>query len=314
MGKHGEHRPLVGQPLFDRGCTTAPFGAHRLGCAAKLLRVWGARAARVQSRGTTGAQAALPHLPRHKRRASRTGRLARALALLGLSLPLPALSQDLLCRQALALGLDVSASVNAQEYRLQLDGLAAALTHPDVRHALLAVPGLPVRLAVFEWSGPEDQRLLVDWTQISDDTALTRVTTQLRTTTRRATNPTTALGVAMLFGADLLNSQQACWRRTLDISGDGRSNTGPRPQDVRDSNALGGITVNALVIGSDHPDGGVPAEEIKALRAHFETKVIRGPDAFTEVALGFEDYEKAMIRKLLRETEGLAIGLLPPAR
>ncbi len=264
----------------------------------------------MQGRGVEVAQASLRHLPRHDRCKPRTGRLARTLALLCLTCPLPALSQELLCRQALALGLDVSASVNAQEYRLQLDGLAAALTHPDVRHALLSVPGLPVRLAIYEWSGPQDQRLLVDWVAITDQDALTRVTARLRATTRTATNPTTALGTAMLYGARLLNSQESCWRRTLDISGDGRSNTGPRPQDIRDAPALQGIVINALVIGSDHPDGGVPVDEIKALRAHFETKVIRGPDAFTEVALGFADYERAMVRKLLRETEGLAIGRL----
>ncbi|MCX8955594.1 DUF1194 domain-containing protein, partial [Ruegeria sp. NA] len=36
------------------------------------------------------------------------------------------------CRQALALGLDVSGSVDSREYRLQLDGLASALTRPEV--------------------------------------------------------------------------------------------------------------------------------------------------------------------------------------
>lgn len=64
---------------------------------------------------------------------------------------------DAACRQALALGLDVSGSVDAQEYRLQTDGLAAALLHPEVVEAFLALSDLPVSLAIYEWSGPGTQ-------------------------------------------------------------------------------------------------------------------------------------------------------------
>jgi len=52
------------------------------------------------------------------------------------------------CRQALAMALDVSGSVDTREYHLQLDGLASALTDPDVQRAMLAQPGNPVYLAV----------------------------------------------------------------------------------------------------------------------------------------------------------------------
>ena len=64
----------------------------------------------------------------------------RRLALL-LSLWAGAAQAD--CRQALALGLDVSGSVDAQDYALQMQGLAAALEHPQVRAALLSRPALP---------------------------------------------------------------------------------------------------------------------------------------------------------------------------
>lgn len=273
------------------------------GCAAKPPR--------ARCRGVARAMAAAGLLPRRGRFPPGAGRLLRTMAAVCLVvLPLPLAAQSAHCRQALALGLDVSGSVSAAEYRLQLDGLAAALTHPDVRQALLSVPDLPVRLLVYEWSGPEDQHILIDWIEIGDDGTLATIASRLRATTRTPANPTTALGTTMLFGAGLLNKQRSCWRLTLDISGDGRTNTGPRPQDVNKDPVLDGITINALVIGSDHPDGGVPVDEIEALRLYFELKVIRGPDAFTEVALGFADYEDAMVRKLLRETEGLAIGQL----
>lgn len=154
------------------------------------------------------------------------------------------------CRLALALGLDVSGSVDAREYRLQMDGVADALSDPGVRETLLQMPQAPVVLAVFEWSGPGMQRLVVDWTEIAAAADIDRVAARLRGVTRVEGDPATALGVAKDYGAALLARRGDCWQRVLDISGDGKSNSGPRPQQVRPE----GITVNGLVIGEVRRD------------------------------------------------------------
>ena len=70
------------------------------------------------------------------------------------------------CRLALTLGLDISGSVDAQEYRLQLDGLAEALGSEAVQAAIFAMPGTWIDLSVFEWSGPNDFRLTVPVTPV----------------------------------------------------------------------------------------------------------------------------------------------------
>ena len=101
------------------------------------------------------------------------------------------------CRQALALGLDVSGSVDTGEYQLQMRGLSNALQHPDVVAALLARPAAPVEIAVFEWSGETYQRLLVSWTAITDETALASVSAMLAQNARRPAPPVTALGIAL---------------------------------------------------------------------------------------------------------------------
>ena len=209
------------------------------------------------------------------------------------------------CRQALALGLDVSGSVDGREYRFQLDGLAAALNAPEVKDTLLAAPNWPVRLAVFEWSGPRkfNRRLLLDWISIGSDADLARVTTTLNNTTRRAAGPSTALGEAIRYGTALLETQADCPKRTLDISGDGKSNTGTRPRDVTSPPWL---IINGLTVGD--PDG--RQLSLQELTAYYEANVIRGPGAFVEAAQGFEDYEQAMTRKLLRELEGLSLANL----
>lgn len=224
--------------------------------------------------------------------------------------PLPTAAQDRPCRQALALGLDVSGSVDGAEYRLQLDGLAAALTHPDVTDALLAAAGAPVSIAVYEWSGPTSQALIVDWTEITDIAALTGVTARLRANKRTPADPSTALGTALVVGARLLAQRPGCWKRTLDISGDGGSNTGPRPQDVGGEPELADITINALVIG---PAANDPSQVATGLLGYFETYVIRGPGAFAEHAETFAAYEAAMVRKLLKELQGMVIGAVDPA-
>ncbi|WP_420860866.1 DUF1194 domain-containing protein [Algirhabdus cladophorae] len=215
------------------------------------------------------------------------------------------------CRQALVLGLDVSGSVDAHEYRLQLDGTAGALTSEAVQDLILAMPSAPVQIAVFEWSGPRYQVILVPWTQLKTLQDLQKVGGQLRQTQRRETPPATALGQAMNFGADLLATGPKCWKQTLDISGDGKSNTGPRPRDVKTWTSTQDITINGLVIGSDPQNfSDARSVHIGELQAYYQAEVIKGPEAFIETSLGFEAFQEAMQRKLLRELEGPVLSLL----
>lgn len=231
------------------------------------------------------------------------------LALLCLSLCVLANIAAANCRQALALGLDVSGSVDAREYRLQMGGLAAALDAPQVRQALLMMPSAPVELLVYEWSGPEDPAVILPWTAVRDETNLDAIIARLRGTERRQATPGTALGLAMREGVAHLEQRAHCWKRTLDISGDGKSNLGPRPVDVKPEIEPTGITINALAIGADAPSlDDLRQEEISGLARYFQANVIVGADSFVETALGFDDYAAAMARKLERELETLILG------
>jgi hypothetical protein len=224
-----------------------------------------------------------------------------------LVMALPAQAQQ--CRQALALGLDVSGSVDAREYRLQMDGLAQALSAPEVQTKLLAQTGTPVMLLVYEWSGPGDQHTIQPWRAITSAQSLTEVVTLLQTTQRRQASPGTALGQAMQVGAvHLLNTD--CWTKTLDISGDGKSNLGIRPRDAKPALAAQGITINGLVIGADAPAiGDTRQTEIGELSAYFGAEVILGTGAFVETSIGFTDYADAMTRKLIRELQEVQLSL-----
>ena len=215
------------------------------------------------------------------------------------------------CRQALVIGLDISDSVDEAEYRLQLDGLAGALLDADVQAAFLAMPDAYVRLFIYEWGGRANQTTLVPWTEIASARDLRGTASVLRAKERPAIRLATALGQAMLYGADALASQSDCWRRTMDLSGDGQSNSGPTPDMISGDAALVGVTINALVIGAESPPfSGKFEGEIKELSSYFFSEVIRGPEAFVQTAVGFTDFEQAMAKKLLKELQTRAVSAL----
>lgn len=238
--------------------------------------------------------------------------LALAVALLATG---AATAAGAACRQALVLGLDVSGSVDAAEYRLQLDGVAAALNAPEVAAAFLAVPQAPVRLAIFEWSGARHQAWLVRWTEITRADQLAGIAETLHGGRTAARNdPATAIGPAMLFAARALAGQADCWQHTLDISGDGPANVGVHPRDLGRAE-LGGITVNGLVIG---PQGRANTTKnlsnVKTMAGYYRAHVIKGPGAFVETAADFTDIAAAMRRKLLRELAPAQLSRATPGQ
>jgi hypothetical protein len=231
------------------------------------------------------------------------------LLILLLATPLPATAA---CRLALALALDVSGSVDDEEYRLQMSGVATALGDEDVVAALFAMPDAPVALAVYEWSSSRYQRLLQDWVVIEDRAVLEAVRARLNGWQRTPAPEATGLGASLGYGRGLLERAPDCWAQTLDVSGDGKNNDWPDPRRARAGGALGDIRINALVIArAAGRFGEVPPVEVGELSAYFRADVIQGPDAFVEVALGFEDYARAMQRKLLRELNTRPVGALP---
>ena len=237
----------------------------------------------------------------------------RALALL-LCLLVP-LQAGAACRLALALGLDVSGSVDEGEYVLQMTGLAEALGDEDVRSALFAVPDVPVAISVFEWSSSSYQRVVQDWVLIAEPAVLDELRARLLGWQRAPAPEATGLGAALQFADSLFRRAPDCWGETLDISGDGKNNDWPIPERLRREGRLSDRTVNALVVArafasaqGNTPDG------VTELSAYFRAKIIHGPNAFVEVALGFENYAAAMQKKLLRELSTLPLGQAPVAR
>lgn len=208
-------------------------------------------------------------------------RMSAFLLFLG-SLPVRA------CDLALLLAVDVSGSVDAHEYRVQMDGLATALRDPIVSEALVLSRA---QLSLVQWTGASRQAVTIPWTQMDDFEALEDFASRISADPRVWRHYSTAIGEVLSFSVDLFRPFEHCHRKLIDLSGDGLSNEGVSPTGVharlRDAN----ITVNALAIEESEPE----------LTAYFFENVIVGEGAFVVTAAGFADYPDRIRKKLLRE-------------
>ncbi len=198
------------------------------------------------------------------------------------------------CKAALALGIDVSSSVDAREYALQVAGLAEAFRDPAVIDALLYPPGSGALVALYAWSGFQHQELLIDWTWLGDPASVADFADRIAAAPRRYDHWPTAVGRALSYGAALhKRAPIGCDRRLIDLSGDGANNDGLDPDWFRSRGEFDGLVINGLAIIGADPD---PAR-------YYAAQVLHGPGAFLEIADGYADYQRAILRKLLRELQ-----------
>src|SRR5215218_11083599 len=65
---------------------------------------------------------------------------------------------------ALAMGIDISGSIDPDEARLQREGYVQAFRDPVIKKAILGGSHGRIAVAYYEWSDSWVQRLLIDWT------------------------------------------------------------------------------------------------------------------------------------------------------
>lgn len=217
------------------------------------------------------------------------------------------------CRLALVLALDVSASVDTREHRLQREGLASALLDADVMRLFLA--DRPVAVHVFEWAGPATLDTLTDWVLVESETDLAGLAAVLRSRPRAGGEErlTTAVGSALAHALASLAAAPRCAARTIDVSGDGRNNAGPEPRAVYRTLAFATVTVNALVV-SGATIGDVDPDGDQGLSAWFRSNVLHGRGAFAIDADGYDDFGRAMREKLLLELQTPNVSGWPNVR
>ena len=136
------------------------------------------------------------------------------------------------------LSADVSRSIDDAEFELQRKGYAAALSDPRVLNAIHGRPGGVIGICFIEWSGEEEQQVVVDWTAIRDEEDAAVVATSILAA-RRSFMGRTSISSGIDFAvAQFAKSKWQVERRIIDISGGGTNNSGrsvtegPRPGGV----------------------------------------------------------------------------------
>jgi hypothetical protein len=201
---------------------------------------------------------------------------------------------------ALVLAVDVSASVTADCYLLQRDGIARAFVSPRLAEAISAAPG-GIEVLVLEWSDPDKIAVTVDWTRVGDGPSANGFVAAVRAS-RRSSAGLTAIGPALIAAAAAFDHlPEPAGHRMIDISGDGIANFGPPPAAARDRIVAHGIAINGLAILTEEP----------WLADYYRANVIGGPAAFVVIARTFDDFAGAMLRKLVQEVAGASVTAAP---
>ncbi len=192
----------------------------------------------------------------------------------------------------LFLALDVSSSVNKEEYKLQIEGLAAAFRHPAVLAAITAAGNRGIAVAVAQWAEERDRVVVLPWTLVDGAASALELAERIAAIERQVPGGATGISGAIEFGISEFESNGfEGTRRVIDLSGDGRANHGPIPSYSRDRAVALGITVNGLAI----------LNEIPLLDRYFRETVIGGSGAFVIAANDWEAFAQAMLEKLVRE-------------
>ena len=128
---------------------------------------------------------------------------------------------------ALVLAVDVSSSMAPAEQSLQRSGFIEAFRSPAVHKAIARGSHGRIAVAYVEWSGADEQTVLVPWTVIDGPDAARTFAAELGHKPIQQAGMTSisgVIGVGMRLFADLVDRPT---RRVIDISGDGPNNDGP---------------------------------------------------------------------------------------
>lgn len=257
--------------------------------------------------------------------------LSGAVAAMTIAFACPARADDAAQKApntALVLSVDVSGSVDDLRYNLQLEGIAEALEDPVTLSAISATGGAGIWLSVVTWA--DGARVSVGWRRIASLADAKAMANEVRAIPREPGQFTCIGGMLRVVSQTLIPQlPNPVETLVVDVSGDGIDNCGDVNEihEERDAVLALGATINGLpifvpgendVVGVGafrKPGFGLrelprtPDREGTTLDAWYKAHVIGGPGAFLLAAQGYEDFSRALRRKLVTE-----ISLLTPRR
>jgi hypothetical protein len=203
----------------------------------------------------------------------------------------------------LALAMDVSRSMDQPKFMLQREGYAAAISDPQVLSAIRSGAHQKIAICFIDWSGPFEQKLVVDWSIVDGIDAALRLGNLILRAPRTFYN-STSIGSAIDFAAaQIARAPFEAERHAIDVSGDGTNNSGRDVRLFRDRAVAQGIVVSGLVILTDIQFAQNPAHTNPpgGIEKYYHDNVIGGPGSFVMVAEDYDSFGRAMVKKLIAE-------------
>lgn len=187
--------------------------------------------------------------------------------------------------------LDLSGSVDASEYALQVGGYVDAFNNLDFT-------GTNFAANFIVWSGATQQLESVTWTLINDNTSAASFADAIEAALlppggSRPFAGSTAPGSAINYAVPLFASNDFdAARQVIDVSGDGAENNGASTSAARDAALTAGIDqINGLpILGSEF-----------GLEAWYNANIKGGAGAFVIPANTFDDFADAIEEKIEAE-------------
>lgn len=225
---------------------------------------------------------------------------------------------------ALIVSVDVSGSISAQRYQLQMQGIATALEDPEVLDAITSGPRGGILFAMIAWA--DKPHLVIDWHRIATKADAAAVAATVRRLPQQGGEFTCFAPMFDTIADDLIPAMPVASTRTIvDVSGDGIDNC-TDPVGLHEARAAvlnQRVTINGLPIlvpgENDYVGSGAfrapgyglrelsrnPDRDITTLDNWYKTNVAGGPGSFLLPAEGYGDFARALRRKFLIEISGL---------
>jgi hypothetical protein len=219
-----------------------------------------------------------------------------AVALLALCSSAPAAPQQVDLK--LVLAVDVSGSIDSEEFQLEREGTADAFADPEVLKAIQGGSLGRIAVAMLDFSSPQFDKVIIDWTVIKDKASAMAFAEMVRNAPRTP-GRRTSVSSALELGSLLLESSEkdiVATRRVIDVTGDGPNNDGNSMTEAHDKTIAQGVIVNGLPVMDEMANGYFPE-----LDKYYAGCVTGGRGAFVVVVHSYKDYSAAMRHKLILE-------------
>jgi hypothetical protein len=200
----------------------------------------------------------------------------------------------------LVLAVDVSRSVDPEEQEMQFSGYEAAFRDPRLIEGIMGGPVGAIAVTMFTWSDWHIQNTVVPWMLLDNAASANRFADAIGNAPRRTWLYTSISG-AMDYAAKQFGQGFEGTRKVVDISGDGVNNSGRPVADARAEALAKGIVLNGLAVLDRTPQPLSLASSLPPLDIYYRDEVIGGRGAFLVVAEGFQAFEAAVRRKIIRE-------------